>query len=760
MPRQLRAPLTLLLAVLTATSGCQPIQPFYLHEDGDLSHYLDSATEIESPDVFEPMLAEVEFTQQPLTISNPEHDEVWDLSLEDSISICLNNSKVIRNLGGVTPFGFSDALVGRIATGSTVYDTALVEADPQNGVEAALSAFDAQLSVIGSNNGNFATQTDRPSTFQPNSVIKRQLGGLRTELSKRTATGMQLFVRNQTDYSRGDNLLGANQPTDSIWETFFEVEARQPLLRGRGAQLNRIPVILARINTDVSLATFEASMRNLVADLENTYWDLYCAYRQLDTAIAGRDASQVTWNNVSVQREEGTRGTQEEAQAREQYFFFRVQVEQALSQLFDQENRLRFLMGLSPSDGRLIRPKDEPTVAQVEFDWRASHMEALTRSAELRQQKWVLKRRELELISARNLLLPQLDVGVAYRWFGAGDHLMNADRNGIDFVATDPNPQNGGLTPPGAPVGTPFGQNPQFLRNPADPRGPVGSTAFDVLTDGHYQEASFFLSFQMPVGYRRELAGVRAAQISLAREKARLEDMELNITHLLTSSYRQLDTTYRTAQSNFNRWQAASEEVVTATELYKTGIQAIDVVLDAQRRRAQAQNDFQRALCDYNKAIADVHFRKGSLLEYNSIYLAEGPWPEKACWDALGQARERDASYYLNYGSTRPGVISTGAVSQQQGTAITGDAPIVVEPVPTPAPTVDPAPGNNDRSREAGPITDLPDGPTLNAPRRAAIDGDRDAVASEESRFDWGSLGFDTAAKPVGTAVHAASYEK
>ena len=62
--------------------------------------------------------------------------------------------------------------------------------------------------------------------------------------------------------------------------------------------------------------------------------------------------------------------------------------------------------------------------------------------------------------------------------------------------------------------------------------------------------------------------------------------------------------------------------------------------------------EFYRAIVSYNLSIMDVHFRKGSLLEYNSIYLAEGPWPGKAYFDARRRARERDAGLYLDYGFT------------------------------------------------------------------------------------------------------------
>src|SRR4029077_20524208 len=63
----------------------------------------------------------------------------------------------------------------------------------------------------------------------------------------------------------------------------------------------------------------------------------------------------------------------------------------------------------------------------------------------------------------------------------------------------------------------------------------------------------------------------------------------------------------------------------------------------------------------------EVHYRKGSLLDYNDVFLAEGPWPGKAYFDALREARKRDAGMYLDYGFPRPKVLSRGPYQQQTG---------------------------------------------------------------------------------------------
>ncbi len=640
-------------------AGCHPTQPFYFNSDGDLSHYLDTATQLEDPDVNSDMLPEVNGAQAPYTLTDPEFQEFWDLQLEDCISIALQNSKVIRDLGAVSSgintgsvastgapaTRIPDRLIGASDSSQTIYDPAVFETDPQAGVEAALSVFDAQFSssLIHARNEtpqNIAGGIGAGGAFFPNVGIS-DTTTFNAEISKQSATGATFAVRNSTVYDAG-NGFGALRALPDFYTTSFQAEARMPILRGRGTQVNRVPVMIARIRHDVSLADFEAGIRNLLANIENAYWDLHCSYRNLQTNKSGRDSSLLTWKITYEKWKNGASPVNEEAQAREQYYNFRSQVEGALRDLYNKENNLRWLMGLAPTDGRLIRPIDEPTVASVAFDWHQVHPEALARTAELRRIKWIIKQRELELIRSRNQLLPQLDVFALYGVNGAGDDLVNSTRNGINF----PNP---------------------------------GSTAFESLTDGDFTQAQLGVELSLPIGFRNALSGVRNSQLQLAREKARLEDMELNVSHVMTLALRDLDGSYQLAQTHFNRWTAAKKEVDTLQVLYESGASGqnaarspLDLLLDAQRRRALAQIAYYQSICDYNKAIAQVHYRKGSLLEYNNVNLAEGPWPSKAYADALGHARRRDAAHFMNYGWSRPNVMSRGPHAQFQGTAQEG----------------------------------------------------------------------------------------
>ncbi len=736
-PFSLFSGLALLVAAVGALPGCAPQQPFYLFEDGDLSHYVERATEIEYPDVDPNTLGEVDGSSRPLSLQNAEPREVWDLSLEEAVQTSLANAKVLRRLGGsVSPLSPVDYLMQNPAFVATVYDPAIAESDPRQGVEAALSAFDTQLRSSAFWEKNHTPQNIAGvfTQFRP-TVFEQDLGTFQAQLQKTSATGGTWAVRHNVRYDLNnqpvyDPVSGqGSRNYASDWNVNLEAEMRQPLLQGAGVQFNRIAgpgatsglyngVMIARVNTDIALADFEAGVRDTVGDVENAYWELYFAYRNLDAVVAGRDSALTTWRRIHALYKIGARGgeAEKEAQAREQYFQFRNAVEQALHRLYAGESKLRYMLGLAATDGRLIRPTDEPTSAKVVFDWQETLGEALARNTELREQKWVVKRREMELMASKNFLMPRLDAVGRYRWLGLGNDLLNADGSS-NFLDAD-------------------------------------SSAYASMTSGDFQEWQLGIEFSMPLGFRREMAGVRNAQMILARERARLQEMELELSHQLSHYIREMESQYVLTQTNWNRRAAAQRQVQAVAEAYDTGTVTIDVLLEAQRRLAVAESDFFRSVVDYNTAIMQVHSHKGSLLEHSGVYLTEGPWPAKAYFDAHRRARERDAGMYLDYGFTRPSVISRGAIQQSAGDATSsypaelygmpGDTWTTpaeepseggirsVEPIPTPAPATPKAPApplpdpDPQAARPAGaaaPVANKPAKPAATGPRSVELAG-------------------------------------
>ena len=84
--------------------------------------------------------------------------------------------------------------------------------------------------------------------------------------------------------------------------------------------MNRIPVVLASLNEDLSIADFEIQVRNLVRDVEVAYWNLYVAYRNVSTAVIGRNSAIATAKFAKFNFDKGIGTKQELAQAEEQYY--------------------------------------------------------------------------------------------------------------------------------------------------------------------------------------------------------------------------------------------------------------------------------------------------------------------------------------------------------------------------------------------------------------------------------------------------------
>jgi Flp pilus assembly secretin CpaC len=387
-------------------------------------------------------------------------------------------------------------------------------------------------------------------------VLRREVGRLIDILEKRDSTSLKTAPPDDDHSSNTSEEANFKEVWDVTLDEVISIGLQNSkAIRDLGGVTpfgfdGEKEVVLSRVNKEVSLAKFEAAVRNLLSDAEGAYWELWAAHRNLDTAKRSRDAAQTLWKEIYERVKGGMVHPQAELQAREQYFFFRDQFESALKELYSREGKLRLVIGLASSDGGLMRAADEATTEKYIVDWNDAKKAALSNSVELRQQRRVVEQAELELATTKTSLQPQLDLLQAYRWYGAG---------GIDFLS--------------------------------------------------------------PVESRRAAAGMRSATLKVAREKARLEDMELNITHLLTKATRDIDFFYQSMKTHSNRSLAAESELESTAPLYKSGKTTLDIVLDAQRRLTRSKIGHTSALAQYMTAIKDARFLTGSLLAKHNVLI-------------------------------------------------------------------------------------------------------------------------------------------
>lgn len=612
----------------TTLFGCATEPELKYLGEKELTYYKNAATTIDYPAVATETSPEAAFAKRPRTVFDREKEEVWEISLSQAIQLAIQNNSIIRSRATV---GVPSTILAAGDRAPSTYDPAIQESGVLfggRGVDGALAAFDAQFET---------TMTFGKSKVPVNVAggpIRRDTdsGVLDSRLSKTFGYGGSIALSHSMVYEGVDpaNMLAL----PSSYNGFVKAEYRQPLWAGAGTEFTRIAgpisqnfgglsgvsqgVLIARINHDITLTDFEASVLQMLKDVEDLYWDLYLQYREYDTAVTNRNSALQSWREAHRILEAGGKPgfkPSDEAQARDFYFQSRSQAETALSNVYSAEIALRRIVGLSVNDGRMMRPSDEPTTAAFLPSWETSLTEALTQRVELRRQKWNIKSLELQLCAAKSLVNPRLDFVADVQANGLGDDL--------------------------------FGDGKAL--HPGDFRSAYGSIA-----SGNFPGWNLGIFFQMPLGFRAAHAQVRNIELRLAKARDLLLAQEIEISHEVAQDFQNIALQYTTAQSNFNRLRAAQQRVQLFRAEVEAGTKTFDVLLRALASQAEAEVAYFRSLVEYNKAITSLHYHKGTLLPYDGVWLGESDWTPEAYRDAVRHAWARTHALDAPHLDTEP----------------------------------------------------------------------------------------------------------
>jgi outer membrane protein TolC len=188
--------------------------------------------------------------------------------------------------------------------------------------------------------------------------------------------------------------------------------------------VNNAPIVIARLNADASFWNFKAAVMARLRSIEQQYW----ALSQQQIQIWAREQA-VKLNEEIVRRERaelengGHGGTADVAEAQQNLEAAHIVLKIAKADLVAVERQLRNILGLRGEDKRRIIPITAPIEAPVEPEWNACFAQMLVEQPDIAQQKRLVRLSELQLLLARNQLLPQLELQTLYQLNGLGPHI-------------------------------------------------------------------------------------------------------------------------------------------------------------------------------------------------------------------------------------------------------------------------------------------------------------------------------------------------
>jgi outer membrane protein TolC len=372
----------------------------------------------------------------------------------------------------------------------------------------------------------------------------------------------------------------------------------------KGASSDRGPIVIARLNADASLWRFQAEVMAELRSVEQQYWNLAAAHVQLWAADRAVSLAKEVLDRERAESHMGRGTVADVAEAAQRLEQFNLDLVTRTSDVITAERQLRNLLGLPPADNRRIIPATPATEARLEPDWNSSLAEMLAQQPDIVQQRILVRIAELQLLIARNQLLPQLSLNALSQFNGLGQSLDRsfAVMSGAMLKALDPVIANAGRA---------AGPN----QNPG--------VHNDFLT---WQEG---FTFQMPLG-RSPLTNARQSQYVLLRARAYYQQVVHQTTHSLARFFLEIDANYKQLRTATRLRQAAAQRLDAQRAYYEEGRITIDRFLDAVSQYTTAVATEAQYKATYNISIIALEEAKGTLLAYDNVVLADGPYPGKA----------------------------------------------------------------------------------------------------------------------------------
>jgi len=405
-------------------------------------------------------------------------------------------------------------------------------------------------------------------------------------------SGMTYELGGNFTYTRGDRDQGE---TFENYVTDVNIQLEQPLLRDFWTDGNRTTIQINRRSMEISELTLEQEVRLVTRDVQSAYYELMFALNDVKVQEKALELAKALVSENTEKVKQGVMAPLDARQAESQAATALADYIQAQGRAYVAESLLKNLItdeyqkwlnvAISPTDKLLALPE--------RLDTAESWASALVQRPDLKRVQVEGEILSLETKLRYNQLFPTFNVFGGY------------GRNGLDNTV----PQN-----------VIFDTNTfTFVTNAAQ-KATLGSALEDIGRNRN-PKWNFGALFSVPLSRKNERNRYKAAKESQLQNEA--------AERLLSQTILQeVDTAIALAKASYERVGATrqaslfAEMALDAEEKkLQAGTTTQFEVLRLQRDLTAARSEEIRALTDYNRALIEVFFRDGSILDRNKVRL-------------------------------------------------------------------------------------------------------------------------------------------
>lgn len=359
-------------------------------------------------------------------------------------------------------------------------------------------------------------------------------------------------------------------------DTFVEVSFTQPLLKKFGIFYTRSKIYMARNDKKISLYAFKRVAIDVANEIQKAYWDLVRTIEDLKVAHQALTRAQEFLRSDKLKVDAGILAPLDLMVDHEEVAFREEEIIIAEREVQDREDELKHLLNFFSPGGApwlaeiSVIPVDKPVFDVRDVSLEKSINVAFENRPELFEQKLTLDNTEIERRRRRNELLPQLDLEGGLRYSGLAKHLDRSQKS---------------------------------------------------LLTGDFQEEYAKITFEIPIGLRKERAEYAKAKYEKRKAQLELSKQERNIIVEVREVVRRLRTSRKLVGNTRKTLKYARRRLEAEDKKYAVGRTTNIEVLRAQNSLAAQEARAIMALTEHHKSQGELEAVKGTILERFNIVL-------------------------------------------------------------------------------------------------------------------------------------------
>jgi outer membrane protein TolC len=372
------------------------------------------------------------------------------------------------------------------------------------------------------------------------------------------------------------------------------VTISQPLIKNRGAYINRVPIMLASSRLRKTEYDLKTSLLQLVGNAENAYWDAILARENLRVAESARDLADQALKRAQRELELGALSPLDIYNPQQQYATSQIGVSQAQYALQQTEDAIRrqIAADLDPKIRTLPIVLTEtvgPEVDAPPIDAEKEVRKALAARPDLKSAMQDLDIDDLGIRQSKNELLPDLELVAGYTAQGLG---------GIYYPSTI---GTGGLPVVSAPIPGGFGD------------------ALSQMFGFGFPMYSFGLTLRLPIKNHQASADMADSLVSKRQHSLNVRTVRQQVRLDVLTTVSQVESSKDAMKLSVVAQDFCRKYMEAEQKKYELGNSTIFFVLQAQGSLVAAESSVVQNAVSYRRNLMNLLWRTGELLDARGI---------------------------------------------------------------------------------------------------------------------------------------------